>query len=180
MRTFPGWWLLCALAAGPVVAATPPAPAAPAIPGAGSVAPEVQLCLQHLRPEERDRAARALGPLESVPLYRVQLEVEPKERRVWGKVQVELVAKGPKPVTELYLRLTPNTRSRQVALSGAKLNGKAVALELGPEPTLQRITVEPPVPPGGTVSLEVSLKGTVPKAAPGAESLLGSGGLLGG
>ncbi|MGE6760736.1 M1 family aminopeptidase [Corallococcus interemptor] len=180
MRTLPGWWLLCALAAGPVAAAAPPAPAAPAIPGAGSVAPEVQLCLQHLKPEERDRAAKALGPLESVPLYRVQLEVDPKERRVWGKVQVRLVAKGPRPVTELYLRLTPNTRSRQVTLSGAKLNGKAVTLELGPEPTLQRIAVDPPVAPGGALSLEVSVKGTVPKAAPGAESLMGSGGLLGG
>ncbi|GMU09777.1 M1 family aminopeptidase [Corallococcus caeni] len=177
MRTLPGWWLLCALLSGPAAAAPP---AAPAIPGAGSVAPsvapEVQLCLQHLKPGERDRAAKALGPLESVPLYRVQLEVEPKERRVWGKVQVQLVAKGPRPLTELYLRLTPNTRSRQVTLSGAKLNGKAVALELGPEPTLQRITVEPPVAPGGTVSLEVAVKGTVPRAAPGAESLMGLGG----
>ncbi|TSC32213.1 M1 family aminopeptidase [Corallococcus sp. Z5C101001] len=179
MRTLPGWWLLCVLVASPVGAA-PPAAAPPAIPGAGSVAPEVQLCLQHLKPSERDRAAKALGPLESVPLYRVQLEVSPKERRVWGKVQVELVAKGPRPLTELYLRLTPNTRSRQVTLSGAKVNGKAVALELGPEPTLQRVAVEPPVAPGGTVSLEVAVKGTVPKAAPGAESLLGAGGLLGG
>jgi hypothetical protein len=184
MRTLPGWWLLCSLAAAPVAAAPPggapaPAPLAPAIPGAASVAPEVQLSLLHLKPSERDRAAKALGSLESVPLYRVQLEVEPKERRVWGKVQVDLVAK--RPLTELYLRLTPNARARQVTLSGAKLNGKAVALELGPEPTLQRVAVEPPVPVGGRVSLEVAVKGTVPKAVPGAETLMGSaGGLLGG
>ncbi|WP_370451747.1 M1 family aminopeptidase [Corallococcus sp. CA031C] len=187
MRTFPGWWLLCVLVAGPSAAAPPRAPtpapiSTPAsVPGAGSVAPEVQLCLQHLKPSERDRAARALGPLDSLPRYRVQLEVEPKERRVWGKVQVELVAKGPEPLTELYLRLTPNARSRQVTLSGAKLNGKAVTLEPGPEPTLQRVALEPPVAPGGTVSLEFAVKGTVPRAAPGAESLAGGlGGLMGG
>ncbi|MBE4749892.1 M1 family metallopeptidase [Corallococcus sp. ZKHCc1 1396] len=187
MRTFPGWWLLCVLVAGPAAAAPPratpvttPALAPASVMGAGSVAPEVQLCLQHLKPSERDRAARALGPLESVPRYRVQLEVEPKERRVWGKVQVELVAKGPAPLTELYLRLTPNARSRQVTLSGAKLNGRAVTLEPGPEPTLLRVAVAPPVAPGGTVSLEVAVKGTVPRAAPGAESLAGLGGLMGG
>ncbi|RKG93922.1 aminopeptidase [Corallococcus sp. CA053C] len=183
MRTLPGWWLLCVLVAGPAAAAPPraPGPANPAPSLSPSLTPEVQLCLQHLKPAERDRAARALGPLDSLPRYRVQLEVEPKERRVWGKVQVELVAKGPQPLTELYLRLTPNARSRQVTLSGAKLNGKAVVLEPGPEPTLQRVAVDPPVPPGGAVSLEVAVKGTVPRAAPGAESLMGgAGSLLGG
>jgi hypothetical protein len=64
--------------------------AAPALAG-GS--PEVQLCLQHLKPSEREQAAKAAVPLDELPLYRVQLAVDPAKRQLKGRVQVEVLAK---------------------------------------------------------------------------------------
>ncbi|MBJ6759308.1 aminopeptidase [Myxococcaceae bacterium JPH2] len=144
------------------------------------VPPEVQLCLQHLKPSERERAARALGPLEALPRYRVQLEVDPKERLVWGKVQVELTARGGRPLSELYLRLTPNARARRVSLSQVKLNGQPVTLEQGPEPTLSRLALPSPLAPGASATLEMSVKATVPRAPAQSGSLLGGGGAASG
>ena len=106
----------------------------------------MQLCLQHLKPSERERAEKQLGPLEQLPLYRVQLDVDPAEREVKGRVQVEVLARKRK-LTELFLRLTPNASGRKVTLSDAKLDGQPVALER-PEPTLIRVPCNPPLEPG--------------------------------
>ncbi len=148
--------------------------AAPALAG-GS--PEVQLCLQHLKPSEREQAEKALGPLEELPLYRVQLELDPAKREVKGKVQVEVLAKK-RTISELFLRVTPNASGRKVTLSDAKIEGQPVPIER-PEPTLIRLKVEPPVEPGARVRLEVSLQAAVPKAKPHAGSLLGALGASG-
>ncbi|NMO20752.1 aminopeptidase [Pyxidicoccus fallax] len=175
MRTFlRGCLLWCALSGAPAWSGAPPSPPA-ATPAPGMVSPEVQLCLQHLKPSERERAAKALGPLAELPLYRVRLEVDPAAREVKGQVQVEVVARG-RPLTELYLRLTPNMQGRRVTLSEAKLGGKPVRLEQ-PEPTLYRVSLEEPVPAGAAASLEVAVKATVPRAEKGGGMLAG---LLGG
>lgn len=141
--------------------------AAPVLAG-GS--PEVQLCLQHLKPSEKERAEKQLGPLEELPLYRVQLEVDPTKREVKGKVQVEVLAKK-RTISELFLRLTPNASGKKVTLSDAKLDGKPVTLER-PEPTLIRVPVNPPVEPGAVAKLEVSLQASVPRGKANAGSLL--------
>ncbi|MBZ4419623.1 M1 family aminopeptidase [Myxococcus sp. RHSTA-1-4] len=167
MRTFlRGCLLWCVLSGAPAWSSAPPAPA---------VSPEVQLCLQYLKPSERERAAKALGPLAELPRYRVQLDVDPAAREVKGRVQVEVVARG-RPLTELYLRLTPNMQGRRVTLSEAKLGGKPVTLAQ-PEPTLYRVQLEEPVPAGATAALEVAVRATVPKAEKGGGMLAG---LLGG
>jgi hypothetical protein len=174
MRTFLRGCLLWSMLSGlPAWGGPPPAPA----PAAASVSPEVQLCLQHLKPSERERAAKALGPLAELPRYRVQLDVEPDTREVKGRVQLEVKARGG-PLTELYLRLTPNMLGRQVKLSDAKLGGQSVKLEQ-PEPTLFRVTPVEPVAPGGTALLDVAVEATVPKGESGGGllgSLLGGGG----
>ena len=139
--------------------------------------PEVQLCLQHLKPSERERAEKQLGPLEELPLYRVQLEVDPTKREVKGRVQVEVVARKRK-LTELFLRLTPNASGKKVTLSEAKLDGQPVALER-PEPTLIRVAVNPPLEPGAVAKLEVSLVASVPKGKASSNSLLGALGASG-
>jgi hypothetical protein len=170
-----GCLLWCVLLGAPAWSGAPSTPPAAPAPAA-MVSPEVQLCLQYLKPAERERAAKALGPLSELPLYRVRLEVDPASREVKGQVQVEVVARG-RPLTELYLRLTPNMQGRRVTLSEAKLGGKAVKLEQ-PEPTLYRVPLEEPVPPGAAASLEVAVKATVPKADKGGgmlAALLGGG-----
>jgi hypothetical protein len=66
MALAPRWWVfLLLLVSAPALAA-------------GS--PEVQLCLQHLKPAEKARATNVLGPLEELPRYRVQVEVERARR----------------------------------------------------------------------------------------------------
>ncbi|QDE85289.1 M1 family aminopeptidase [Myxococcus xanthus] len=169
MRTFlHGCLLWCVLSGTPAWGGAPAEPL---------VSPEVQLCLQHLKPAERERAAKALGPLEDLPLYRVQLEVDPETRGVKGRVQVEVLARK-HPLTELYLRLTPNAQGRRVTLSDAKLGSRPVKLER-PEPTLYRLSLESePVPPGTAAVLDVAVEGLVPRAA--APSSGAAGGLLGG
>ena len=144
----------------------------------GGVPPEVQLCLQHFKPSEREKAAKALGPLESLPRYRVQLEVDPGLREVKGRVQVEVVARE-RPLTELYLRLTPNARGRRVTLTETKLGGEPVKLEQ-PEPTLYRVPLKAPVPPGEVVVLDLALKALVPAGSKGAGGMLGGGKASGG
>ncbi|WP_224366777.1 M1 family aminopeptidase [Hyalangium versicolor] len=148
--------------------------AAPALAG-GS--PEVQLCLQHLKPSERERAEKQLGPLEELPLYRVQLEVDPAKREVKGRVQVEVFAKKRK-ISELFLRLTPNASGKKVTLSDAKVDGQPVAMER-PEPTLIRVPVNPPLEPGAVAKLEVSLQAVVPRGKGNSGSLLGALGASG-
>jgi hypothetical protein len=139
--------------------------------------PEVQLCLQHLKPGEKEKAEKALGPLEELPLYRVQLEVDPSQREVKGRVEVEVSARK-RTISELFLRVTPNASGRKVTISDAKVEGKPARLER-PEPTLIRVPVDPPVEPGGRVKLEVSLQASVPRAKPNAGSLLGALGASG-
>jgi len=139
--------------------------------------PEVQLCLQHLKPGEREKAEKAIGPLEELPLYRVQLEVDPSKREVKGRVEVEVLARKRK-ITELFLRVTPNASGRKVTISDAKVEGQPANFER-PEPTLIRVPVEPPVEPGGRVKLEVSLQASVPRAKANAGSLLGALGASG-
>ncbi|XXF76592.1 M1 family aminopeptidase [Myxococcaceae bacterium GXIMD 01537] len=133
--------------------------------------PEVQLCLQHLKPAERVKAEKALGPLGELPRYRVQLDVDPKAREVKGRVQLELTARG-KPLQEVFLRLTPNAADPQVTLSQAKVNGQPAELEQT-DATLTRIKIEPAVPAGGTALVEVALQARVPRASQSAGSLMG-------
>lgn len=135
-----------------VLAALPCAAAEPS--------PEVQIALTSLRPGERARVEKALGPADALPLYRAELEVEPSLRKVTGKVVVTLTA-GKEPIDEIYLRATPNAlHPGAVTLSKAKLNGAPVGLST-PDPSLYRVRVDPPVHEGA-VTLELELKALVP------------------
>ncbi|HSP77654.1 MAG TPA: M1 family aminopeptidase [Myxococcaceae bacterium] len=149
-----------------------------AAPSRAFVPPEVQFSLQHLKPAERARAARALGPLEGLPRYQVQLEVEPEEREVKGHLRVELPARG-RPLEAVPLRVTPNVFGRRVSLSGAKVDGEPAKLE-HPEPGLFRVPLASAVPPGKSVVVEVDLVARVPRAKAGSSSLLGALGDEGG
>jgi hypothetical protein len=163
MALAPGRWVfvLCS------VLLLVPAPAL----AAGS--PEVQLCLQHLKPAEKERAVKVLGSLEDLPLYRVQLEVDPAKREVKGRVQVEVRARARK-LSEVFLRVTPNAATgRAVTVSEPKVDGKPAAMER-PEPTLIRIALNPPLEPGAMATVEVALQAKVPAAKKNVGSLLGA------
>ncbi|WNG34579.1 M1 family metallopeptidase [Archangium minus] len=147
-------------------------------PAGNFVPPEVQFSLQHLKSEERARAAQALGPLEDLPRYQVQLEVDPKARKVTGHLRVELSVRN-RPLEAVYLRVTPNAFDPRVALSEVKVNGQPVKPER-PEDSLYRLPLASPVAPGASAVVELDLEARVPRAQPGSTSLLGSLGASGG
>jgi hypothetical protein len=136
------------------------------------VSPEVQICLQHLEPSQRASLARTAGPLEDMPLYRVQLELDPKARQVRGQVQVHVRAKG-RPLTSLYLRATPNAFGSYLTLSQSKANGQPVKLQ-ALKPDLYQVPLEPAVPVGAEVVVQVALEAQVPRGKVEALSLLGA------
>lgn len=127
--------------------------------------PEVQLMLQHLREGEKARVEKALGPVEELPTYRIDLDVDPQAREVTGLVQVQLFAKSA-PIKEVYLRVTPNAmESNRVKLSNLKVNGQPAAMS-HPEPSLYKITLDPIVAVGAAVTVDVQLKAKLPEGAP--------------
>ena len=71
---------------------------------AGELSPEHQLALQSFRPGEKERLEKAVGAIDELPLYRVELDVDPKNREVTGKVQVQIYAKS-ETLKELHLRI---------------------------------------------------------------------------
>jgi hypothetical protein len=77
MALAPRWWVfLLLLVSAPALAA-------------GS--PEVQLCLQHLKPAEKERASKILGPLEALPL---DLGYSLSDRRHKGAILGQLLRDG--------------------------------------------------------------------------------------
>ncbi len=148
------------------------AAALPATARANELSPEVQLALQHLREGERARLEKAQGPLSALPLYRVQLEIEPEARRVTGQVHVLVTAKGDKPQDAVYLRVPPNAQGRRMRLSHATRDGKKVGLQQ-PEPTLFKIDLEPPLAAGASTEVSVKLVADVPSLPRAARPMLG-------
>jgi hypothetical protein len=143
---------------------------APAARG-GTPSPEVQLCLQHFRAGERARAESVLGEMDSLPLYRLELDVTPASLKATGRLQVTYPVVE-RPLAWLYLRATPNAIGRgHVELSQAKLDGRAVRLEER-APGLYAVRLEPALPVGARPTLEVHLAALIPQAQPGNDSLL--------
>ncbi|MET0403113.1 MAG: M1 family aminopeptidase [Cystobacter sp.] len=154
------WLLLALLSASGSSAAGEPLP------------PELPFALQHLKPEERARAARALGPLEELPRYQLQLEVDPAARSVEGHLRVEWRVRG-RALESIPLRLTPNAQAPRVSISEVKVNGQPVKARR-PEDGLYQLPLAAPLAPGSAVVLELELEGRVPRAKPGSASLLGA------
>lgn len=137
---------------------------------AGEASPEVQLCLSALRESERSRAEKALGPLDELPLYRAQLDIDPAAREVTGKLVVTWSARA-KTVDELYLRVTPNAaEGARVKLFNLTVNGQPAVLG-HPEPSLYKVELGAPVPPGAAAIIAVSFKAKVPRAPADSEHL---------
>lgn len=137
----------------------------------GAPSPELQLCLMHLRDGERAKLEAAVGPIEEQPLYRLELEFEPVERKVKGRVQVVRTATT-RELSAMYLRVTPNAQKPQMKLSNATVNGQPAVLEQ-PEPTLYRVKLDPPVAPGALAIVEVLIDATVPLVAEESVTLMG-------
>lgn len=144
--------------------------AAPTAP-AGNESPEVALCATSLRPGERARAEKVLGPLEGLPLYRAELLVTPDSRWVHGRLLLRFPFADHAPKT-LELRLTPNAfHPGALTLEEVRQDGKPVPFaSLAPDRV--QVTLTPPPAQARAVELAVAFSARVPQA-PQAASPLG-------
>lgn len=140
-----------------------------ASPALADPSPETQLTLLSLRKDERARLEKAIGPVDEMPLYRAQLELDPAKRMVTGKVFITYVARKA-PLRELYLRINANQQESRVKLSYATVNGRPAVLEQ-PEPTLYRVKLDPAAEQGTGATIEVRLTAKVPPAQADSDSL---------
>jgi hypothetical protein len=146
----------------------------PLLAAAGELSPEAQLAMQSLKPGERDKLFKAIGPIDEAPLYRGDLEVDPEKRTATGRLSVTFT---PKKLTEfLDLRVTPNAVEKsRVKISHATQGGRPVITEQ-PEPTLFRIKLDPPAPKGVPVAVEFRVTGKLPEAPPMSDQMLANPG----
>lgn len=138
------------------------------IPATAELPPEVQLAVQSLRPGEKARLEKQLGPVERLPLYRVELDLDPVKRTVSGRVSLTVTAKD--ELHGLHLRVTPNAaHPGAVALSGLEVEGVKKAFSV-PDPSLFDVSFDPPILPGKSVTLAFKVNAKVP-SVPVAQSI---------
>lgn len=136
---------------------------------AAELSPELQIALTSLRPGERARLEKAVGPVEGLPFYRGDFRLDPKARRVTGRVALTFTAR--RTEEDVLFRLTPNAaHPGAVALSGIKVNG-AVARVALPDPSLVRVVFDPPLSAGEVATIELELKAKVPALVEGGGGL---------
>jgi hypothetical protein len=133
---------------------------------AGPASPEVMLCAQHLKASERDRVGKAVGGLETLPLYQAELVVKAEERTVEGRLQLQWRA-GAKPLEALPLRAVPNAfGSGRLLIFAASVNGEGALIEEG-EPGLYWVRFVTPVAPREQARIELKFRARVPEAKQG-------------
>lgn len=135
---------------------------APVALAAEPLSVEAQLALQSFRPGEKQRLEKAVGSVDELPLYLVDLDVDAQKNEVTGRVKILIHAKT-QTLKELHLRATPNNIDRnRIKLSNCKVNGLPAVMEQ-PEATLFRVALDPEVPPGAAVTVEVVVRGQLPR-----------------
>lgn len=84
-----------------------------------------------------------------------------------GYERLEYINTEGQPLNELYLRLYPNGEliygSGSLALTAAKVNGAPVEPAIEAGGTAVRVPLEEPLPPGGSLVLELGFAGIVPR-----------------
>jgi hypothetical protein len=125
--------------------------------------PEVALCATAMREGERARAESVLGPLERLPLYRAEIQIDPDARTAQGHLSIRYPARSA-PLEKLYLRLTPNAfGDHRVSVKSVRAGGKPVDPEQV-DAGLLRVKLPAPVAPGGSVEVELELEAHLPRA----------------
>ncbi len=125
---------------------------------------DVQLAVGSLRDGERRSVEQALGPIANLPMYRAELDFDPRTRVVSGTVVLTVSAQK-KAIDEIFLRSTPNANNAGlVKVTAPKVNGAVAKIEQ-PEDSLFRVVLPTAVPVGGTATLELKVSSTVPDAS---------------
>ncbi len=123
---------------------------------------EVKLAGQSLRSGEAERVEKAAGPVNALPLYRIDLKWNPQTRVAVGSVSLMFTARS--DTSEVTLRVSPNASTTDaVVVTTAFVNGTAAKLRHR-EPALYKVSIEPAAKAGDLVLIDMKLKARVPAA----------------
>ncbi len=134
---------------------------------------EMEIVAQSLRPDLRGRVDQAVGGLRSLPLYRLEIVVDPDARTVTGQEQI-VVPAGKSPLGELFLRTYENAavfgRDPVVSVTDCRVAGSPAKTE-APDPTVLHVPLSPVLMPGGTASVDLLFRVEIPSIADSANDL---------
>ena len=121
---------------------------------------ELDTIASSLLTRERSRVVKALGALDRLPLYRIEIEFDPETSRLRG--QLHLVVTPARPLDALHLRIPANANRANVDLHEVKLGARRLALR---ERAGGRIEVQLPATalPNKPIELSMRFAMRVPK-----------------
>jgi hypothetical protein len=144
---------------------TTPAPAA--VAGDTPNPAELKLLQQSVLPKELKAVDASVHGLAKLPLYRIQVDIDPENRTFHGQEQIR------DPVSEttgvIYLRvfnnasyLTRENNPPAVLVSGLHCPEQACTLVDQNEPSLFKVQFDPPLQSGQVARIDLEFKGIVP------------------
>lgn len=102
--------------------------------------------------------------MQELTRYRIQLDVDLDALHVTGVQQVRYVNREDEPLSEIVLRLLPNTPGYggTMAVEGLALDGAPTAPQLSLGGSALAVPLPQPLAPGESVALELTYKATLP------------------
>lgn len=133
-----------------------------------------------LRPSQRATVDRRLGEggLDALPTWQVEVEVDPAQRTMAGKMRLSLKHQGKEPLAELPLRLFPNSVAAGRLILGAVTVGSEAQATEEKDPTTVIVKLGKPVAPGATLELDLRFTGDIPELPPDDTSTAGMNQLM--
>ena len=139
----------------PTPSPTPPLTATP-LPTPDPLAAHAQALI----PSARDD----LLTLSGLPRYNIELEIDWDGRKLRGHQSVTYTNRSPDPLPELWLMLYPNSVrfGAEMSVSAVEVNDQPTTPTLNDSRTALRVPLPAPLPPGGSVMLDVNFAVQVP------------------
>jgi len=136
-----------------------------AVSPAAAAAPDA---LADVLPAEREAVAAATA--DELSSYRIDVALDPAAGTLAGVAEVRYRNTAATALWEIYFRLYPNAAyygPGDLAIGAATVDGAGVAAALGADPTVLRVPLPAPLPPGGEAVIGLPFTTTVPVDADG-------------
>jgi len=142
----------------PSLTSTPPPPTPTPVPMPTPV-PLPEVCL-------RQKFAADVAACHTASIYDIRLAVEPDSALVIGQQQVRYTNAESESLSDLYLRLFPNTPAYGGTMTVTRLllNGTPISPFVELEGSALRLPLEPPLDAGQTLALSMAFTVEVPSA----------------
>lgn len=136
-------------------------------PAAPSTSPqELELLLQSVQPAQRPVVQASVRGLGALPLYRVVVRVDSATRAFHGEEQIRAPVSA--VTRELALRLYDDARyvnggAPAIHVGAVSCPDQQCAIQADADPTLYRVTFDPPLPAGSVAAIDLPFDGEVPE-----------------